>query len=887
MTRWAGFRRVLHLRPPHRGLEAEVEYELRHHIELLTEELRDEGWSEEEIGREVERRFGTPDGYRNQCRRIKRRGERRMKIWDAWDSTIRDLRFGFRGMRRRTGFSVTLVASLALGIGAVVSVFTVLDPVLMRPANYESPDELVRLEVTDPDGNNPGRYFSHLTALEVRQAAEFLPSILFHERGRFARTDLEFARSADVEGVTLGFPEILGVAPLIGRGFSPDDFQAGAPAVAILSYEHWIGVDGGREDIVGSEIRLDDQPVTVIGVMPKSFRFPYIVPPDLWAPIGPDGSMLGGPVSGYELLARLPEGMSLDGARERLRAVSPRIPRINRTEPRLATAAPFTDFRANSDVQASLKVLALAGGLLLLMSIVNGANLLLAQRSARTDELSLRYSLGASTRRVLRQLLTENLLVGLLAGVVAILIVTVTVPVLQGQLPREIIAFSMHTISVEWRVLLFTFGVTLLTGFAFGVLPAVLSRPGRTGLRPTSQRRSGVGHRRLRDALVVTQVAISVALLVAAGLLSSSFMRLISVDPGFDPERLTTLEVGLPERLYDSGEARFAFATAMIDRLEASPGVLGVTYGDGLPPSGGLRFRLQIQVDDGEAREDLSSEVLAWVSAEHNFFDFFGVPLLDGRSFREGETTDDQTIIIDEAFAGALWPGSNPVGRRMRLSENSEWLTVVGVVPDVKYVGFDDPLGRFDVYTPLDAPDATPDYLSFAVRTAGSVSNVEELLRSTLRTVAPNVPVGQIQTMDEAMWELVEKPRFLLLLVSVFTGIALTLAVVGIYGVMSLSVSEREREMGIRIALGASALNVQAGVLRYGIGVAVIGVIVGVVGALGGRELLRSLLFGIEPTDLRTIVGMSAVMIVAATLAAYLPARRATQVDPVEALRAE
>jgi putative ABC transport system permease protein len=523
---------------------------------------------------------------------------------------------------------------------------------------------------------------------------------------------------------------------------------------------------------------------------------------------------------------------------------------------------------------------------MLLIALLNGINLLLVRGAARARELGVRRAIGASRGRVVRQLMTESLVVALVSGTVAVALALGGVGALRRVMPSEFAFSSVYDFAVGPRPLLFTFLVSVGVGTLLGLLPALRAGGGGRLLPRGAGGRTGRrGRAGPRSVLVILETAVSVTLLAGAGLLANSFARLARTDPGFDPAGLVLMEIGLSETRYTSGVERAAFLREVEGRVEAIPGVEGATVASGLPTSSGFSFGVSLEAEGRPAPSEGQPILVPTASVSPDYLDVTGTPLRAGRNLRPGDG-EAANVLVDEALAAYLWPDESPLGRRFRISEDGAWQTVVGVVADQKMMGPDDRQGRFEIFHALADEDVRP-YMSLAVRTAGEGEAVVGALRRAVQELDPQQPVREIATARAALAESIAKPRFLLTVMGFLAGTAVVLTAVGLYGVLSYVVAGQRRDMGIRIALGATRGWVRGRVLAGGLTLAAGGILLGLGGALALDRLIQSLLFGVRPGDPATLASVAGLVLGVSALACYLPARRATRVDPVEVLAAE
>ena len=859
--------------------DQELDDELRDHLERKTEEYVEQGMAQAEARRRARLDLGGIEQTKEKCR------DARRVNWIQ--DLIQDIRYGVRVLRKNLGFSVVAVITLALGIGANTAVFTVVNGVLLRPMPFPEADRLCLVSLTSRGGPfewQPGVADVDYPAFrEQDQAFEQIAS--FSNRGTTANlTGAGDPARIPVAYVTIEFFSTLRTNPEIGRGFATGEGETGNDDVAILSNELWKERFGSDPRILGKTIRLDGVRRTVIGVMPPGFAFPGA---SVWMPLAIrfDGhNSYTRPVVG-----RLKPGVSPQQAQAELESVSEGLPlgpgesRNNR----LPQIIPLKDLLV-ANIRPSLLVFAGAVAFVLLIACANVANLFLARATGRGQELAVRSTLGASRWRLVRQLLAESTLVSLIGGAAGILLAFWSVQALialapAGKVPR------MEMIRIDGWVLAFTFGLSVLTGVVFGLAPAFQAtrRGARESLRPAGH---GViaGHEGIRSALTISEMALALILLTGAGLMLKSFLRLQAVNPGFSPQNVMTMTVDLPESMYGTAVQMQTFHTRTLAELSRLPGVLAAGMVNWIPLGKGLVMGT-FQVEGGTRPPGFMVDKPC---VSPGYFRVMGIPLLRGREFTEGDTaTAAGAVIVSESVARTLWPGQDPIGKRISMEDEpkaEDWLTVVGVVDDVKQQGLakkSEPA----IYQPYLQVANHPFFLShinFVVRTALPPESVAAGMRAVLRNVDKNQPIT-IASMNSVIAATTAEPRFQTRLLTTFALVALVLTIVGIYGVLAYSVAQRTHEIGVRMALGAQPPDIIHMVFSEGLRLAFVGITIGVAGALALTRFLGSLLFEVKPTDPATFIDVAILLMLVALAACYIPARRAMRVDPMVALRYE
>jgi putative ABC transport system permease protein len=695
------------------------------------------------------------------------------------------------------------------------------------------------------------------------------------------RTDGEAVEEVRIVAVTPGVDTLLGIPLLSGRAFSPEDARPGSPDVAVLGRGYYERL-GGDPSILGRTLRLETGQVTVVGVLRGDMRFPtWGGEPDLWIPIRDDLTAADRPLTNVAgFWARLRPGIDLATAQRRAdvlaEALQARQPLEGGWEVRLI---PLGTHRVRPGLGRALLTLSLTGAAIFLIACVNGVNLLLVRATVRSRELAVRMAIGGSRLRILRQLLVEGVMLGVLGGIAALALAVLAVSALRGIIPWVVAYSSPHALEIEARTLVFTFGASLVVGAVLGLVPA-LQVMHDSSLSPLSRRAAddGPDRRRLRNGLVIAQVTLSVTLLVIAGLFVKSFARLVSVDPGYEYEHIALAHIGLSPTRYAQATDRGRFFRQLEESLEAHPGIEAVTL------TGGRGFRrVALQSESGVTPSEQPGLVPS-ASIAFDYLDVMGVPLVAGRGFDAGDVGTD-AVIIDQDLARFLWAG-DATGRRFRFGDDGEWLRVVGVVGDLRLMGRDQREGPYQILYPA-SPDRADGWVEVAVRAAGDPRAVLGAVREAVRAIDPEQLIWRLRTAADALAEDEEERRFLVTLMSLLAGIAVALAGVGLYGVLAFSVARRDRELAVRMALGADLRHVRGMVLGEGLTVASAGVVLGLAGALAGSRVVAQLLYEVEPHDPATLVMTALLFLAVAAAASLLPALRATRVDPAETLRRE
>ena len=813
-----------------------------------------------------------------------------------------DILFALRMMRKNLGFTLAVVLCLTLGIGATTGIFTVVNAVLLQPLPYTHPEQLVRIYTEFPTFPHGGlhRFWT--------SGPEFLD--LKRDTHSWATLDAWITGGANLAGKTEpvrvtaaylsgGLLDTLSVAPIKGRLIAASDDIPGAPVVADISYGTWQGVFAGDPNIVGRETELDGKKCTIIGVMPKSFEFPpgEQDPPHVWTALQLDPAKPGCPgCHNFYLLGRLKPGVTPAAAQGELASLvqsygEKRAPHTHSFDPKNHTIVSYPlQAEVVSSVRPALLMLLGAVVFVLLIASVNVANLLLARAEARRKEIAIRESLGASLGRLARQFVTEGVLLALCGGVLGVALAYAGVRLVQltnaGGIPRA------DEITVDWRVLLFTLLVSVLTGLLFGLAPLanlIVSGISETLKETAGSTTAAAGARYFRLALVVGELAMALVLLISCGLMLRAFWKLQEVHTGLNADDVITMRVSLPGGTYTDSAKITDFWTRLEARLTNLPGVQSGALVSGLAPMrppnmNDTDFEGFVQRQDGPI-----PNVDFYQAVSKDYFTAMGIRLLEGRFFDARDVQDaPQVVIVNETLAKTFWPNQDPIGRHVRPGGAKDWCTVIGVVDDVKNAGLERPAGT-ELYLPFRQPAGAGQTDMYVVLRArgGDPRALAGEVRQQMNDLDPSLPLADVRLMEDVLSRAQARPRFLTLLLSLFSAVALAIATLGIYGVISYSVALRTKEFGLRMVLGAQTGDVLGLVLKQGAGMALIGVACGLVLALFFTRLMAGLLYGVTPTDLATFVSVTVVLFVVALAATYVPARRATKVDPMQTLRYE
>jgi predicted permease len=835
--------------------------------------------------------------------RVKEEGREARGV-SFFDELLQDLRFGLRILRKSPGFTAVAVLTLTLGIGANTAIFSVVNAVLLSPLPYANAHRLMLVKELLPNLSAEPFNVSGPDIAEIQKLNH-----VFEGVGGFRVWTYEFSGRGAPARVTANrissdLFDVLGVEPVVGRVFEPQEEEFGHQVV-ILSYGFWQRQFGGQHNILGRTLNLDRKPYTIVGVMSQSFVFPLPgmlqgVAADLWVPLGLSREELAdfGDNFSYTVLGKLRPGVQAGQVNADLQLVAQGVLESYQQWAREARQ-PLGDFRlgmvslplrdeVTGPLTPMLLMLLGAAGFVLLIACVNVANLLMMRSVGRQKEMAVRLAIGAGRLRLLRQFLVEGMLLALIGGGLGLALAVWLKDVLAAHMPANIPQF--HAIGLDWTVLLFSFLLVTLAGLALSALPTLWAS--RTDFNPSLQE-SGRGHsqgpehQRLRAAFVIVEVALSVMLLVGAGLLVRSFQRVLSTNPGFRPEHVLTASIDLPPTEYSQDEKVASFYKQLMEKLRQTPGIAAAGGSTDLPLLGGWTHAFTVEGYQPPPGPQLSLCNHSVIYGD--YLQAMGIPLLLGRNFTELDgPKSTHVLIVSESLAKKYWPGQDPLGKRLKWGppeSTDPWLTVVGIVGDVKQGPLETAADAhtYEPYAQLGAPLS----LRVAVRGQADPAGLTADIRSMVRGLDPQLALGNVRTMDEVISRSTASRRFSLVLVGSFAALALVLAAIGIYAVLAYSVVRRTHEIGVRMALGARGGDVVRLVLGQGLRVAAIGIVFGVAGALGLTRFLRTLLYEVQPTDPLTFAAVLLLLVSIAAAASYLPVRRAMRVDPMVALRYE
>ncbi|MGA2742116.1 MAG: ABC transporter permease [Bryobacteraceae bacterium] len=810
---------------------------------------------------------------------------------------LQDVRYGLRNLARNPGFALVAMLTLALGIGANTTIFSVMNNTLLKPLPFPGADRLVLAWETFGKGPDNWNIVSAPNFWDFkRQSGSFENMAIFDSAGRgynlSAAGNRQEAEQVSGLRVSAGFFNVLGAKPLFGRTFLPEEETLGKDHEVVLSYGLWKTRYGGDPSLVGRTIRVDGAEFTVVGVMPRDFAWQFWSGSrQLWVPVGYTKTDFGRGDNSFICIARLKPGVGLAQARSEMETVGSNVRRQNPEDDADmgATVSPLGDFGMEG-LRTTMLTLLAAVAFILLIACVNVANLLLARGAARQKEFAIRRALGAAGSRIARQLLTESVMLALGGGAAGLLLAAASTRVLFYVFKLNNLYLPMRpvdSIPMDGRVFVFALLVSCLTGVLFGLAPALSAL--RTGinepLKEGGRSASSGGRNRLRHVLVASEVALAMVVLSGAGLMIKSMTRLLGVDPGLNPKNVLTVGMSVPqEEIYVGPPGLPRFCQDLDEHVGAIPGVLSVGAVGHLPFEGNAGRSFQIEGQPPEAPGHLPGA--SYSVACPNYFKTMGIPILKGREFTPRDTVSAPgAIVINESIARAFWPKQDPVGKAIRLGgSDGPRLTVVGVVGDVHFQGLDAPVRRqfFRPYMQAGWP-----VMSVVVRTIHAPGTFAAAVKKAIADVLPDWPVSGFQTMEDVVHDSTGSRRFPMLLLSVFSVLALVLAAVGIVGVVGHSVTQRTHEIGLRMALGAGTTDVLRLVVSGNMAWVLAGLAVGVAGSAGLTRLLSASLYGVRPLDPAVLGTVSALLAAVGLFASYWPARRATRIDPMAALRCE
>jgi len=866
-------------------VESDLDAELRYHLDRLTEQNIERGMTPAEARRQAAIVVGGVEPLKDDCRDV-RLGRIVETLWQ-------DVRYGVRVLAKNPGFTISAIITLALGIGANTAIFSIVYGVLLRPLPYLHGSQLVVLHQNAPRAHVNDMAFSVKEIADYRDRNHTLQGVVEHHTMNFLLIGKDSAERVETAVVSANFFDVLGVKPILGRTFVAADDVVGGPAVLILTYNYWKSHQSGDPNIVGKVFQMNNRPHTVIGVLPPIPQYPSEV--DVYMPTSqcPTRSSAhfieNRQMRMMTAFGRIRPGVTLSQAQSDLSVVAANMvaanPKDYPTEAGYSLDATPLQTDLTRRAQAMFLVLLGVAGFVLLIACANVANLLLARLLKLERELAVRAALGASKTRLLRQLLTESVLLSVGGGALGLALAPVALAVLVKFAAR--FTTRAAEVHIDAPVLLFTLIVSLGTGILFGLAPALSTRNWVDAFHQGARNTTGRGRRRLRGALVVAQVAVSVILLAGAGLLIRSFMRLAEVNPGFRPDRLLTLRISAGFPRYNGSNIR-DLGDRILARMKTVPGVESSALASGFPfsPVGLVNgpqansFDIEDRpLSKGEAQPNVDIRVTT-----ANYFDTLRQPVVKGRGFTAHDDDRDapSVAIINQTMARHFWPNEDPIGKRLSFDNRASWSEIVGIAGDVKEYG-------------LDRPAVDELYLAYrggfvnrlVVRTMLDPQAAAPAVRAAIRDVDPLLAIDQVESVERAEYDSMASPRVMAFLLGIFAGLAVAISASGIAAVMALTVSQRTREIGVRMALGAQRRTIVRMVVQQGLGLALAGAAVGLAGAAGLTRLLSNFLYGTSPTDVPTFVAISLLFLVVAAIACFIPAGQVTSIDPLTALREE
>jgi predicted permease len=872
------------------AVERDLDQEVQSYVDLLAEEKIKAGMSPDEARRAARLEAGSVEQIKEEVRDV-RKGS-------LLDSSLQDFKYGVRLLRRSPGFTTLAVLTIGLGIGANSAIFSVINGVVRKPLAYPDADRLMFITSQFPTLNFNKFWVSPPEYFDFKEHTRAFSHVAAYTTGAMNLSEGDRPERVNAAFVTANMFDVLGVRPQRGTVFTPEQDLPGVDPVVVLSHELWQRAFGADQSIVGKTAMIQGRQRTIIGVMPPGFDL-HDAKAQLWIPLAlnPNNRQNRGSHSLY-LVGRLaPQSSATQADAELqgfLRQWSQWIPQghVPNDSTHRMQMAPLRD-EVVGNVKRALWVLQGAVALVLLIACANVANLLLARAESRHKEFAVRTALGAGKTRILRQFMAEGTVLSLLGAVFGLALAFWGLKALLAANPASVPRAS--EITLDPVVLAFTAGVALLTGLIFGLAPllhmgeqAVSLSIKEGGVRATA----GAGRNRVRRGLVVAEIALAVMLVIGAGLLIRTFRNLTSVDAGFNVANRTTFGIVLPQATYPDSQRVVQVVTDLARKLDELPGVERVAAMQGLPP---LR---PVNANDTDFENytpgpgDPAENVDYYQTASIGYFETMGIRIVKGRGFAAGDAIGPPVTVVNEALAKRFFKDSDPIGRRLNpfFGPNSPMFTIIGVARDVKQGGLEAPPGT-EVYLNFEQlpriAGFAPRQMNVVLETSRPLSSLMPAIRSSVSAIDPGLPIVQLRTMEDVVGASLTRQRFLSLLLGIFAGVALLLAAIGTYGVLSYMVSERHREIGIRMALGAGNSQVVGLVLKQGITIALIGIVVGVGGALALSRITQSLLYGVEPADPLTFGGVVGVIAIVATAACLIPMRRATRVDPLTAMRAD
>ena len=810
------------------------------------------------------------------------------RIGNVWQ----DVRFAVRNLRKNPGFTLAAVVTLALGIAGNTTIFSITSALLLRPLPYSNPSRLVLIGMNRQESGHTSTPPCTLARYEeIRDHSSSFSGVAAATNDSANLTGNGEPEQVPIGRVSPNFFNVLGIQPQLGRAFTQDEGQPDGKSVVMIGDSLWHSRFGADPNIVGKTLNLDSAPQTIIGVVPN-IPFPFMGPAEVWSPryfelslMTPQHIRAG--VGYLTILARLHQGVSVSSAKAEMDVLNSRYTRENPKAPDAGKDASVTvgglQQETVSDVRSRLLVLSGAVGVLLLIACANVASLLLSRALGRRKEMAIRAALGAKRSVIVQQLLTESILLGLFSGILGIGLAWLAMIGLRALGVADWL--PSVPINLDWRVLIFAFVLAIIAGIVFGIVPALqLSRGDVNSVLRDEGRGASAGRRRalFQNALVVSQVALSMLLLIAAGLLGRSFAHLLRVSPGFDPDSVLTMNISLSTVKYADGQKQISFFNELLSRVSALPGVRSAGFSAARPLT---KIRVTPILFEGQPELPLMERPFTIIEAiTPGYLETMRIPVLSGRAFTAADDKQAPLVVmVNQALARHYWPNDNPVGKHMSVGRQQP-AEVIGVTGNAKNNGLAEPADP-EVYLPF--AQLPWGNMNLFVRTSVEPHGLIGAVRKQVSEIDPDQPVTRVETVSDLLDVSRDQPLLTMFLLIAFSGIALTLAVVGIYGVLSYAVTQRRQELGVRMALGAEKADILQLIIRNGLLLTVFGIAIGWIAGLGLTRLMQSMLYQVGSRDLSTFSAVAVAFLLVAFVASYLPARRATKVDPVEALRYE
>ena len=870
----------------------DVHDEIGFHLEMRAKEFIAQGMTPQAAREAAEAAFGNIHRIEAECRDLRESRDRERDLRETVRSIGQDIRFAIRTLRKRPGFTIAAIVTLALGIGANTAIFSLINGVLLRPLPYASGEQLLvlRQPLTRLDIASAG--FSHPEVADYGAQATSLTGVADYHSMPFILLGQDEPRRVQTGVVSANFFDVLGVKPLLGRTFRRGEDQAGATPVLVISHDFWRTAFGGDPTVVGRTFEMNDRIHTVIGVLPPVTQYPGVN--DVYMPKSscpfqsPPAVMANRNQRGLRVIARMAPGVGIERARAELLTIANRLhtehPASYPTERGFSITATSMDEELTSGARTTLLILLVTAGFVLLIACANVANLMLAQVTRREREMALRVALGAGRGRLVRQLITESTLLSLIGAAAGVALAYIGVDLL--------IAFASRftpragEIVIDGSVLLFALSVAVLTGLFFGAMPALpLTSRVMEALKSGTGISAAARSQRVRGALIVSQVAVAFTLLIGAGLMIRSMVALQRVEPGFDPEHVLTATIDLNWSKYTAPNQWLDFFDRLRNDLANEPGVVESAPALRFPLDGNGQINFSFAIEGHPPAPGEPPLQGDFVSAGVGYFRTLGIPIVRGRAFTAADGPNAPLVaVVSQRAARTFWPDSDPIGKRIVANGGARTLTVVGIVGDVRQYGLDqEPTDQF--YVPFAQ---TPFREStFLVRTTGDPAILGRRLQELVQTIDAEQPVANVRTLRDLRGDSLAPSRLTTTLLAIFAALALTITATGLAGVIAYTVSQRTREIGIRMALGAAQRGVLGMILRQGLTLVLLGLLLGIGGALALSRLMDGLLFGVGATDPLTFIAVALVLLAVAAVACLIPARRATTIDPLVALRAE